>query len=38
MIVLSSQKEIIRVENWSDITERVGFSGDLDPAKNTIDV
>lgn len=37
MIVLNSQKEIIRVENWSDITERVGFSGDLDPAKHTLD-
>ena len=37
MIVLNSQREIIRVENWSDITERVGFSGDLDPAKHTLD-
>ncbi len=37
MIVLNSQKEIVRVENWSDITERPGFSGDLDPAKHTLD-
>lgn len=37
MIVLNSQKEIVRVENWSDITERAGFSGDLDPAKHTLD-
>lgn len=37
MIVLNSQKEIIRVENWSDITERAGFSGDLDPEKHTLD-
>lgn len=37
MIVLNSQKEIIRVVHWSDITERAGFSGDLDPAKHTLD-
>ena len=32
MIVLNSEKEIIRVENWADITGRPGFSGNLDPA------
>jgi hypothetical protein len=37
MIVLNSQKEIIRVENWSDITDRPGFSANLDPTKQTLD-
>lgn len=37
MIVLNREKEIIRVENWADITERPGFSGNLDPSKNKLD-
>jgi hypothetical protein len=36
MIVLNSEKEIIRVENWADITGRPGFSGDLDPAQHKL--
>ena len=27
MIVLNREKEIVRVEQWTDITERPGFSG-----------
>lgn len=37
MIVLNSLKEIIRVEAWSDITDRPGFTPDLDPSKHTLD-
>ena len=37
MIVLNREKEIVRVENWTDITERPGFSGNLDPSKNKLD-
>lgn len=37
MIVLNSEKEIIRVETWADITERPGFSGDLNPTAHTLD-
>lgn len=37
MIVLNNQRELVRVESWSDITERPGFSGDLDPGKHTLD-
>lgn len=31
MIVLNSNKELIRVENWADIEARPGFTKDLDP-------
>lgn len=37
MIVLNISKEIIRVENWTDITERPGFTASLDPAKHSLD-
>lgn len=37
MIVLNSEKEIIRVETWGDITGRPGFSGNLDPSKHKLD-
>lgn len=37
MIVLNTLKEIIRVEKWTDITERPGFSGDLDPSESKLD-
>lgn len=37
MIVLNSEKEIIRVETWSDITERPDFSGDLDPSTHELE-
>lgn len=36
MIVLNSNKEIIRVEKWSDITERAGFSGNLNPTEHKL--
>lgn len=31
MIVLNEEKELVRVENWKEITERPGFSNNLDP-------
>lgn len=37
MIELNREKEIIRVEKWTDITERPGFSGNLDPSKHKLD-
>jgi hypothetical protein len=37
MIVLNSEKEIIRVEHWEDITERPGFNGNLDPDMHALD-
>lgn len=37
MIVLNSQKEIVRVESWEDITERAGFSGNLDPSQHKLE-
>lgn len=37
MIILNSQRELVRVESWADITDRVSFSGDLDPSKHTLD-
>jgi hypothetical protein len=37
LIVLNSLKEIVRVESWTDITERPGFSGMLDPSKHSLD-
>lgn len=36
MIVLNSEKEIIRVEKWTDITERPGFSGNLNPSEHKL--
>jgi hypothetical protein len=37
MIVLNSERELVRVETWTDITDRVSFSGNLDPSKHTLD-
>ncbi len=37
MIVLNSEKEIIRVDTWTDITERPGFTGNLDPCAHKLD-
>lgn len=37
MIVLNSEKEIVRVEKWTDITERPGFLGNLDPFHHKLD-
>lgn len=37
MIVMNREKEIVRVEQWTDITERPGFSGNLDPAEHKLD-
>jgi len=37
MIVLNSERELVRVETWTDITERVSFSGNLDPSKHALD-
>lgn len=37
MIILNSERELVRVETWTDITERVSFSGNLDPSKHTLD-
>lgn len=31
MIVLNEEKELVRVETWEDITQRPGFTGNLDP-------
>jgi hypothetical protein len=31
MIVLNGDKELVRVETWEDITERPGFTDNLDP-------
>lgn len=36
MIVLNSDKEIVRVDSWSDITDRAGFTGNLNPAEHTL--
>jgi hypothetical protein len=36
MIVLNSDKEIVRVDSWSDITDRAGFNGNLNPAEHTL--
>lgn len=36
MIVLSSEREIIKVETWGDITDRPGFTGNLDPTAHTL--
>lgn len=37
MIELNREKEIIRVEKWTDITDRPGFSGNLDPSEHKLD-
>jgi hypothetical protein len=37
VIILNSQRELVRVESWTDITERVSFSGNLDPSTHTLD-
>jgi hypothetical protein len=37
MIVLNSEKEIIRVETWDDITTRPGFNGDLNPNEHKLE-
>lgn len=31
MIVLNEEKELVRVETWEEITERPGFTDNLDP-------
>lgn len=36
MIVLNSNKELIRVENWADIEARPGFTRELDPANHEL--
>jgi hypothetical protein len=36
MIVLNSNKELIRVENWADIEARPGFTSDLDPKNHEL--
>lgn len=36
MIVLNSEKELIKVENWEDILDRPGFTNDLDPNAHTL--
>jgi hypothetical protein len=36
LIVLSNEKQIIKVETWEDITSRPGFSGHLDPSSHTL--
>jgi hypothetical protein len=36
MIVLNSDKELIRVESWEDIQSRPGFSSDLDPSQHEL--
>lgn len=36
MIVLNIDRELLRVGSWTDITERPGFTSDLDPSKHTL--
>jgi hypothetical protein len=36
MIVLNTEKEIVRIHEWGDITERPGYSGDLDPGEHEL--
>lgn len=36
MIVLNSEKELIKVENWEDILDRPGYTDELDPNTHTL--
>lgn len=37
MIVLNSEKELIKVESWDDIAGRPGFTNNLNPQAHTLD-
>lgn len=37
MILLNSEKELVKVENWDDILSRPGFTSDLNPAEHTLE-
>lgn len=36
MIILNTAKELVTVDNWSDIIKRPGFTSNLDPAAHTL--
>lgn len=36
MITINTEKQLIRVDDWSTIVERAGFTGDLDPKQHEL--